>query len=81
MSAFSSSSFSPLSFGGFDFGASEPETGGALSPLAVAVQGIGFGALLVAVQGFYGSGGGETSSIHYETRGFMVNMGTFMGRM
>lgn len=60
---------------------STPEPGGALNPLAIAVQGVGFGALLVAAQGFYGVGGAEPSSIHYETRGFMVNMGTFMGRM
>jgi hypothetical protein len=29
-----------------------PEPSGALNPLAIAVQGIGFGALLVAAQGF-----------------------------
>ena len=48
MASFSRLSFSSYSVGGFsiDFEPT-PEPGGALNPLAIAVQGIGFGALLV----------------------------------
>lgn len=47
---------------------------------SVALQGIGFDAFLVATQGFAG-GGSIPSVTGAQTRGFIANMGTFMGRM
>ena len=53
MASFSRLSFSSYSFGGFSIDFEAPPITGLLSPLAIAVQGIGFGALFTAVHGFY----------------------------
>ena len=66
---------------GFWDGDDAPPPSGQINPLAVAVQGVGFGVFLMSVQGFSATGAPPVVDAAPRFVGFIANMGTMMGRM